>query len=368
MNLLLLGIGMLVAISTTLAMLWSVLRRLSGAPWPMFGRFVLFQVALLPVHAFILFPLLLGLLGSRIVSTRHDERAWRGPIIENDGSWRLQSRESLAAGAPDPRGVTRWDLLTSDGVRLRAFHVAPVVRTHPVVVVMVHGLFRGGLELETPGSILRDLGCDVVLLELRNHGGSARAAATFGRTEEEDVLAAVARVRAEPEFLDFHIVLYGISLGTVAVMRAAARMEELGGLVLDAPVVDPAVTADRMLSARRDGRQRALGLPQPFRSLSLHSLQWWSGFSFREIDPLGALSARVAMAQSRGPFASLVIHGVQDDRVSVSDARLAFDTLPGDEEWKELWLVETAGHGDAFERDGDGYRTHLSRLLSRVVR
>src|SRR4030095_1412276 len=87
------------------------------------------------IHLFLTVPLLLGFLLSRAPRTRRDEAAYRGPRLPADGTWRLQSRESLAAEAAgrehvDPavqeaasqRTVT---FSAQDGAQLRASLVAP---------------------------------------------------------------------------------------------------------------------------------------------------------------------------------------------------------------------------------------------------
>src|SRR5262249_50522778 len=145
--------------------------------------------------------------------------------------------EKTGKSVPDPALVAsaaaatvRFD--TEDGVSIRAFHVAPKTGPPSCSVVLVHGLFRGGLELEAPATIFRDLGAETLLVEMRNHGGSGRASPTFGFNEKKDVLAAVAWLRSAPERAGRPLVLYAVSLGTAAVMRAAPEIPGLSGIVL----------------------------------------------------------------------------------------------------------------------------------------
>src|ERR1700680_2016828 len=93
-----------------LAALWRlglrVLRRSAPGFW---RRTLRWHAALFAIHFFVTVPLLLGVLISRSVRTRGDERAYAGPRIAADGTWTEQSRESLAAerrgeGKGDPAG------------------------------------------------------------------------------------------------------------------------------------------------------------------------------------------------------------------------------------------------------------------------
>src|SRR5690606_27046480 len=187
-----------------------------------------------------------------------------------DGTWIEQTRESLRAGPPPvtpPAQELR--LVAEDGVSLRAFFVPAAAPARDIDAVLVHGLFRGGLEIETVGRWLRAAGCDVLLLELRNHGGSGRAPAGFGMTEARDVRAAAAWFDARPGAGERRVLLFGVSLGSVAVALAAPNVPRLRWLVLDAPVVDPAATARRMLAAGPRRLEGRMGLPEPFVSLTL---------------------------------------------------------------------------------------------------
>jgi pimeloyl-ACP methyl ester carboxylesterase len=116
------------------------------------------------------------------------------------------------------------------------------------MAVLVHGIFRGALEIETPGAMLRDLGGEVLLLELRNHGGSEKAPITFGRDEMLDVLTAAEFLQARPEAAGRPLVFFGVSFGTAAAALAAPQLRDLDGLVLDAPMDDLRATARRLFA------------------------------------------------------------------------------------------------------------------------
>jgi pimeloyl-ACP methyl ester carboxylesterase len=325
----------------------SAVRRRSSFP---FLRAHLVNLLLLPLHALVVVPLGLGWIGAHWIGTRPDERGYDGPSLQA-GRWQLQARGGLLPRA----GAEAVDLVAADGVRLRGFFVE-AKEPCGVRALLVHGLFRGGLELEPPASLLHELGCDVFLLELRNHGGSGKARASFGLRESRDVAAAARWLESRPDAGQHRVLVLAVSLGTIAVAHALQDLPRLDALVLDAPVADPWQTALRML-----GAGRRVTLPQPFCWLALHATALWGGFSFAEVAPLPRWAA-----MPKVPV--LVVAGAEDDRVPLADVRAVFAALPAAEPTKELWVVEGAGHGDAWLAHRERYRERLAALLARVGR
>jgi alpha-beta hydrolase superfamily lysophospholipase len=339
----------------TLLLPYPLIRR--GAAW---RRYLWLNLALLPVAFFVIVPAMLGYAGKTFIATRPDERGYAGPRLDGGGAWILQSRESLraegAAGTAPAPSVPPLQLVTADGVRLRAFFVPSHRAAIGASAVLVHGLFRGALELERAGALLRERGVHVLLLELRNHGGSERAAPSFGLRESEDVLAAVAWLRGDPRTRDDRIVVHAVSLGTVAATLAAPRIPDLAGLLLDAPVLDPLATAHAMLGEDRPPRRSAL--PQPFRSLGLAALELWCGFSFADID------CESALRQVPPGAAVLLIGGDQDERVPAATLHAAAALVPAAQ--REVWLVAECGHCEAIERAPDEYARRIDAWLARA--
>jgi alpha-beta hydrolase superfamily lysophospholipase len=329
------------------------------------------------VHSMVTIPLLWGFVMPRfMVHTRGDEARYRGPRIAADGSWQIQSRETLleeaakanrgettpearANGDADSKFVVHF--VAGDGVPLRGFLVPSRKPTPRFVAVLVHGLFRGGCELETVGSMLRDAGGEVLLLELRNHGGSGRARATFGRDESQDVVAAVKFLRERPEERERPLVLFGVSLGTAAVMIASPKIERLAGLILDAPIDDLYATGDRMLGGL--AKRRALGpdIPKPMRALILYSAQHLGGVDFAG----AATTASLCRISPKIPI--LLIGAGVDDRVPMETTQALFDKLPTEPDRKQIWLVEAATHGKVWEAEPEEYRKRVASLLDLAV-
>ncbi|HEU4419155.1 MAG TPA: hypothetical protein VFT55_09470, partial [Planctomycetota bacterium] len=164
----------------------SIVLLLLKRPQRRFWRISLWlHAALFLLHLVVTFPLALGLMGSRGLGTRHDERAYEGPRLGADGRLLVQNRDSLRREAKEGPAVgaeilaaaraRARTIASSQGVVLRAFRIEPRREPPVAAAVLVHGLFRGAMELEPVAAMLREQGCECWLLELRNHGGSSRA-------------------------------------------------------------------------------------------------------------------------------------------------------------------------------------------------
>lgn len=362
MLLLLIGTALWLLATALVVALGCALARLLGNR-PKWRR--IWQVALvsLPLHLFASVPVTLGYIGAGMVNTRHDERAYRGPRFSPSGEWLVQSRATLKDGPPSDtptKPAEQVELRASDGTALRAYFV-PATGTSraPIDAVLVHGLFRGGLELETVGRWLRELGCDVLMLELRSHGQSQRVQASFGPREASDVAAACAWFARRQGAAQRELLLFGVSLGTVAVSLAAPDAARLRYLVLDAPVVDPEATAVRMLARGPRGRTALLGLPRLFGWLTMRGLEFWAGTDFASIRTLQALP------KLPRELRALVIGAGEDERVTAEDVAAAHAALPCAGENKQLWIEPGAEHGAVWEKNPQEYQSRLRWLLGR---
>jgi alpha-beta hydrolase superfamily lysophospholipase len=248
---------------------------------------------------------------------------------------------------------------SSDGVTLRAFRLESRRQPPVAAAVLVHGLFRSAMELEPVAGMLRDLGCECWLLEVRNHGGSGRAPFTGGLRESDDVVAAVDYVRAQGGRVGMPVVLFGVSLGTVAVALALPRLDGIAGVVLDSPIDDLHLGAHRMLGFdRTDDARRRFRLAEPWRSLTIVALGWWSGFRVQDVSPSEVL------ATLPHDLPVLVVGGGRDDRAPPASVQALFDRLPMPPARRTLWLEPEAQHGDVWRQAPDAYRAHLERLLA----
>jgi alpha-beta hydrolase superfamily lysophospholipase len=328
------------------------------------------HLGLFPLHLFVTFPLWLGWFSTHGRFTRYDERAYAGPRIGTDGRWQIQSRETLrdeATGTahvdPEVAAAAAKRALTirgADGNLLRAYRVAAKVDPPRAVAVLVHGLFRSAMEVEPPAAMLRRLGCECWLCDQRGHGGSIAAPLRLDDSEARDLVAVVKFVRSQPGRERTPLVLFGVSIGTVAVSLALPSLPDVAGVVLDAPVDDLLSTADRILQVARPERRGFLPIYQPWRTLVLESVELWSGCSLADVQPLRVL------ADLPRDLPMLVVAGGEDDKIPVANAQRLFDALPMPTGVKELWIDPAAGHGNVWLHDPAQYEKRLGELLARL--
>ena len=96
--------GSLTAATLVLAILWRLVLMLLRRPAPGFwDRTLRWHLGLLLFHSSVTLPVAFGAALPHLVGTRPDESGYRGPRIGADGTWQIQTRESLR----DERGVTR---------------------------------------------------------------------------------------------------------------------------------------------------------------------------------------------------------------------------------------------------------------------
>ncbi|MCR9244795.1 MAG: alpha/beta fold hydrolase [bacterium] len=327
---------------------------------------------LFTLHLFATFPLALGYLGAHHLGTRPPDRPYAGPRLDAGGELLVQSTSTLRAEsrgdvtvAPDVVAAAKaraHRIASSDGVTLRLFRLEAKVAEPRAVVLLVHGLFRCAVELEVVAGMFRDLGCECWLLDLRNHGGSTRAPFTGGLRESDDVVAAAAHVRGVvgPRT---PLVLYGVSLGSIASALALPRIDGVAGVVFDSPIEDLHAAAHRMLSFRRPGDRRSwFAMVEPWRSLIIAALGAWSGFRLTDVSPVEVL------ATLPHDLPVLLIGGGQDNRAPAATIERMFSRLPMPAELRELWIEPLGGHGDLARQMPAEYRQRLAALLDRLRR
>lgn len=368
--------AMLLVPTVAIALLWALVKRLRKKPVQAFlVRAAWVHVFLFLLHLFVVFPGWLGWFGVHGAGTRGDERAYEGPRLAADGTWIPQDSSTLKAEdearkrgeVPVPSDVIARarahavsvpgsELPDGSRVQLNTYRVKAKQDPPRAVVVLVHGLFRSALELEPPARMFRELGCECWLVEQRNHGHSARARASFGPREAKDLVEVVRFVQKQT---GRDVVLFGVSLGTVATALALPELDGVSGVVLDAPVSDLLSTARRLMYADRGGQRRRFRIGEPWASLCIASVQLWSGVELASVRPGEAL------AGLRADLPILLVGGEGDDKVPPESVQQLFDALPMAPGTKELWIVEGARHGDAWLHEPNGYAERLASLLSR---
>ncbi|MEO2756408.1 alpha/beta fold hydrolase [Enterococcus faecium] len=235
--------------------------------------------------------------------------------------------------------------------------------------VMIHGGFRGnwnnGIVTEEYNDFYK-AGYNLLFVDSRATGNSGGDYVTHGQYESDDVLYWINQeVRERPSQ---KILLYGGSMGAATMMSVLAKdipvnvkgiIENCGFASIDeqlrftysqtvVPALPPAIKNQLDIIGDQEHEDLFMGLlKQYYFDQEMH------------LDPTAALPT-IGMS---GSLPKLIIHGTADDVVPVSNAQKLYELAGG---YKDLLLVEGAGHGKAQEVDHAAYTKHVTDFLKVV--
>ncbi len=204
-----------------------------------------------------------------------------------------------------------------DGVRLQAFHTRArraaearaADRARPRVAVLLHG-WEGSadsLYVLSLAAQLSERGCDVVRLNLRDHGGTQHLnRELFHSCRLPEVIGAVRHVQGL--FQGAPLGLAGFSLGGNFMLRVAAEAAtarlEIEKVVAISPVLDPVATLEALERGFR--AYHSYFIRKWTRSLRLKQQAWPEDYDFAPLVRLAGLRAVTAELVRRFTmFASL---------------------------------------------------------------
>jgi pimeloyl-ACP methyl ester carboxylesterase len=233
----------------------------------------------------------------------------------------------LSSPQPPPPGW-KEERIVCEGLHLRTWTLPG--RSERPAAVVVHGV---GDSLESFTEIARrlnDRGQTVLLLDTRGHGGSEGSLTTLGGREREDVRTAMRHLR-DHGLAGKGFLLMGVSMGAVAVLRAAAVETDVRAVVVEAPF-------DTYRETVAHHARLLFHLPRgfPLIPLTIKVAEWRAGFDADDVDAVGA--ARLAHG------ALLAIADGADPRMPPEVVRRVFDAHPGP---KTFWMAPRAPHAGA---------------------
>jgi uncharacterized protein len=233
--------------------------------------------------------------------------------------------------------------IDSEGLRLRGW-LARSGGTRPAAIV-IHGLGDSIESYTLLANALRRRGHTVLLLDLRGHGGSAGSRTTLGDHEREDVRAGIDRLKGE-RLAPSGVILFGHSMGAVAVLRAAAGRSDVRAVIVEAPF-------DTLRETIAHHGELLYHIPRwlPIARISIAFAEIAAHFDADRVD---------AVAAARDIHAPLLaIADGADVRMPEVVVRKVADAHPGP---TRVWVVPGAGHlgaiADAsYDREIEGFLT-----------
>lgn len=244
------------------------------------------------------------------------------------------------------------EFTTADGVRLSGW-LLPSRERH-ATIIFSHGLFRSRRELLERVVDLWRLGYGALLYDARNHGESGAARVTLGYDERQDAEAAVGFLRNEAHTTD-KIVLYGISMGAMTALLAAAETPEVAAVISDSAYLSFKDTSDHHI--RLFMHLPAFPLANEIRGL----MEWRGHFDGDKLDALDAV-------RRLGERPAMFIAAAKDPRMPPAIAEKLYAASPSDQ--RKLLVIdgpETATHGHAYQADPQRYVSEIDSFLKGVL-
>ena len=254
-------------------------------------------------------------------------------------SW-VTARRITSPGPREKRFVTPWELglpyeevafRTEDGLILRGWWLpAPQPKR---TVIALHGHRGARHHCVGIGAALWRKEANVLLFDHRGRGSSEGNLMSLGHFETLDALAAADYVLSRSPEVPLGII--GYSMGASVAVMAASRDDRVGAVVADSPFASEQALVRSLL------RQQIGSLCGPVGALT----EWLLPYDPGEVEPLREV-AKIA------PRATLFVHGLLDETCDPKDSVKLYEAagVP-----KELWLLEEAGHCDAYFSDREAY-------------
>ncbi|MEP0910261.1 alpha/beta fold hydrolase [Leptolyngbya sp. GB1-A1] len=202
-------------------------------------------------------------------------------------------------------------------------------------------------QLLAPAEVFHELGYDALLVDFRGVGSSSGNTTTIGVREAKDV--ALTLSYAQRSNFKRPFVLYGVSMGSAAILRAVAREQvNPDAVILELPFA-------RLLDAVRS-RLRAVRLP-PFPIAEM--LVFWGSIQHRfngfTHDPV------TYATQVKCP--AVLLHGKLDKWTTLEEVDQIFQNLNGS---KQLVIFPNTGHTLLVTVDKQLWKQGVDQLLTEV--
>ena len=193
------------------------------------------------------------------------------------------------------------------------------------IVILFHGKDSNKSSLLTSAKIFHTLNYDTLLVDFRGAGNSSGDVTTIGVKEAEDVAIAVDYVKKLQS--DNPIILYGLSMGSAAILRAVARHNiQPDGIILELPFVS-------LLDSVKT-RLKSYSLPpSPMAELMVFwgGIQHgFNGFAHKPIEDAEVVQCPV-----------LILAGESDRSIALDKVQRLFENFDSD---KSLVIFPQAGH------------------------
>lgn len=265
------------------------------------------------------------------------------------GQFCLGLPRPISDRTPSDIGLTytteRIDVSESDWIE--NWFIPAAQPSHGTVLLFPGNGGSKATQLLAPAQAFHDLGYDALLVDFRGVGGSSGYTTTLGTREAEDV--ALVMAHAQSLNLAQPLILYGVSMGTAAIMKATAQQSiNPNAIVLELPFVN---LVDSVKS-----RLEAIKVP----SFPLAELIVFWGSIQHNIN--GFTHNPIVYAQNITQ-PTLVLQGDQDKWIQLAEIEALVENLRG---YKQLMVFPKTGHQLLVTVDRDFWQQGISRFLQAI--
>ena len=203
-------------------------------------------------------------------------------------------------------------------------------------------------KLLMPAQTFHQLGYDTWLVDFRGVGGSSGNTTTVGARESHDVAAAVEYARQQQ--MASPVILYGVSMGSVAALKAVGQgMVKPDAVILELPFA-------RLLDSVKS-RLQAMGIPT-FPAGEL--IVFWGSLQHK----FNGFTHNPVVYAKEVDCPTLVFHGQQDKWTTQAEIESIFNNLQGP---KQLVVFPEAGHQLLVTVDKTRWRNSITQFLQTEV-
>lgn len=243
------------------------------------------------------------------------------------------------------------EFYTEDKVKISGWLLPS--RDKQATIIFSHGMFRSRRELLERAIALWKLGYGALLYDSRNHGASAEALVSLGYHERLDAEAAV-RYMQEQVVSGDRIILYGISMGAVTALLAAAETPKVAAVIADSAFLSFEDTTSHHVRV-------FLRLPAfPLANELRYFIERRANFDGAKLNALEAVKS------IRMPV--LFISGINDKRMPPQVTQTLYNAAASQQ--KDLLIVEgaeTSIHGHAYQAAPQEYIERISQFLDAAL-
>lgn len=257
---------------------------------------------------------------------------------------RIFDSKASSAFTQPPKDI---HLLTSDGINIAGWF-SPFPGSDQAII-LVHGLNSSrteefGQRFAEFGSALQKQGFNILMIDLRGHGQSDKARFTFGIKERQDVIASINWLKSQG-FQPSKIGVVGVSMGAVAVIGAIVENPDIGALITDSGYAE-------IYPIIQQHWNSASGLPDIFLPTTMTFASWLAGANLLTSQPVKEI-AHIS------PCPILIIHGIADSYIPVSNA----DQLKNANPSAEYWETNATEHPGNYANNPQAYLLRVTKFL-----